>query len=162
MMIVLFSGCSTSNRFEIYYGDYGEGSYIEKASIKNPVLIETFDMKGKVAFYENSGYVILGVSSFDGEWEPRTKAIDLGKKIGASIIITQSKHTGNIAHEYSISVPTTTTAQHSGTIRNSYNYGNSFTYSGTTTIHGSEQIQRSYTTGQYEQEAVFMAKKGEK
>lgn len=156
--IIVLAGCSANNRFKTYYGDYGEDPSTFEKYDKDPKLIATFDIKGKVNFYENGGYIIIGTSSFDGEWEPRTKAIDFAKKIGASVIITQSKHTGNIANRYSISVPTTTTAQHTGTVRDNYGYGNSISYSGTTTIHSSERIHRSFTTGQYEQEAVFMAK----
>lgn len=155
--VISITACSTANRFKTYYGDYGNTEAIQVDKSANPKLIETFDLPGKVALYESKNFVVLGVSSFDGEWEARTKAIDLARKIGATVVITQSNYTGSIARQYSISVPTSNTSYHSGTVYS--NYGSSATYSGTTTSYGSQQINRSYVIGQYEQEAVFMAKR---
>lgn len=155
-MVVLLSACSSNNRYKTYYGDYGNDAVmtINQKTKFVPELIDTFDIKGKVAQYEKQGYVVLGVSSFDGEWEARTKAIDFAKSIGATVIVTQSNLTGSIAQQYTISVPTSNTSYHSGSVYTSY--GSSATYTGTTTTYGSQQFSRAYSLGQYEQEAVFL------
>lgn len=158
-LVILLSACSSTNRYKTYYGDYGNNVdvVISKKNKLTPKLIDTFDIKGKVSQYEKQGYVVLGVSSFDGEWEARSKAIDFARSLGATVIITQSNLTGNIAQQYTISVPTSNTSYHSGSVYT--NYGSSATYTGTTTTYGSQQFSRSYTLGQYEQEAVFLVKK---
>ena len=157
--LVFISGCSNTNKYQTYYGDYGNmapsGENKNKAS-SNPKLIDTFDLKEKVAQYEAKGYVVLGVSSFDGEWESRTKAIDHAKAIGATLVVVQSSLTGQIAQQYTISVPTANTAYHSGSVYTSY--GSSATYFGQSTTYGSQQFRGSYSLGQYQQVAVFLVK----
>lgn len=158
LVLIFLSACSTTNRYKTYYGDYGNNidTVINKKTKLIPRLIDTFDLKGKVAQYEKKGYVVLGVSSFDGEWEARSKAIDFARSIGATVIITQSSLTGTITQQYTISVPKISTSYHSGIVYNTY--GGNASYTGTSTTYGSQQLSRSYSLGQYEQEAVFLVK----
>ena len=124
-----------------------------KESKFTPKLIDTFDINGKVSQYEKQGYVVLGGTTFVGEWEARSKSIDFARSIGATVIITQSNLTGSMAKKYNISVPASNTSLHLGSIA---------TYTGNAAIQERQQFSRSYSLGQYKQEAVFLARKGAK
>ncbi|GFO73342.1 hypothetical protein BJAS_P4099 [Bathymodiolus japonicus methanotrophic gill symbiont] len=155
LITIVLSGCSKDhfrNRFDTYYGSYASNERQNIPTLVLPKLIETNDINKKVADYKNRNYVVLGDSKFDGEWEARTKAIDLANKIGASIIIIQSKEISDISHRYSISVPTSNTSYHSGSV------STGISYTGTSTTHGSLEIQGEYTVREYRQKAVFMIK----
>ncbi|WP_140414263.1 hypothetical protein [Bathymodiolus platifrons methanotrophic gill symbiont] len=156
LMTIVLSGCSKHylrNRFATYYGGYGSNDIQNIPTLVPPKLIETHDINGKVSTYKNKNYVVLGVSNFEGEWETRTKSIDLANKIGASVIITQSQKIDDIAHRYSISIPTSNTSYHSGSV------STGIYYTGTSTTYGSREIQGEYTSGEYRQKAVFMIKR---
>lgn len=153
VIAAVLTACSSSNHYKAYYTDYGNNIATKQNAEVIPDLVDTFDIKGKVIQYEKQGYVVLGVSNFDGEWEARTKAIDFAKSIGATLVITQSNLTRRFTQNYSITVPTVNTSYHSGTIYSANGYSN---YSGTSRSYGSQQFNGAFTLGQYEQEAVFM------
>jgi hypothetical protein len=153
---LFLASCSADNRFKTYYGSYASNPQAVAGAEGQPKVIETLDLEGKVELYKKINYRIIGTSSFDGGWEPRAKAIDFAESIGASIVITSSNYTGSISRQFSITVPTTSTSYHSGTIYD--NQGSISSFSGTTSTYGSQEYKRSFNVGQYYQEAVFMAK----
>ncbi|MDT0619936.1 hypothetical protein RM531_15820 [Salinisphaera sp. P385] len=155
---ILASACQSTNGFETYYSDYGVNPD-DLASPGNEVsTVEVFDIQSRVEDYQKRGYVVLGVSNFQGEWAARSKAVDHATQVGADIVIVRAEYTGSRENHFTISLPTTDTTYHSGTVSTPYG---STTYSGTSTTYSSENLSGSYDVSQFDQQAVFMAKAAE-
>lgn len=179
LFAIIFYGCAT-NQFEDNFND--EGLTITLKNPKDVRVIETTNLQDKVLQYADMGYVVVGSSHFEGDWEGRTKAIKLAKKIGANLVIITSQQTGDQERHYTLAIPqvsTTyhqgsinTTGYHSGTVNTSgYAYGNvggthfnanaygSGSYYGTSSYHTnysgtSTSYSTSFVSGSYKT-AVF-------
>lgn len=141
-------GCAT-NQFKDNYND--EGLNVLKKSHVNAKIIETTNLQERVLQYAAQGFVVLGSSHFEGEWEARMKAKKWAEKIGASLVIIGSQQTGTQEHRYTLAIPQVNTAYHQGTMNttgfhsgtmnaSAYTYGN---------IGGSNFSSRTYGAGSY-------------
>lgn len=148
----LLSGCGSTNSFSTYYGWSGS-SLTPRKDAPIPQVVETLDLQARVEWFQSSGYVVIGESSFEGDWESRTKAIDHAKDVGADLIVTESHYVGSEDREYSFSIPTSNTSYVSGSSYTSNGYAS---YSGTVTTYGSKQVSGSYKVGRFRQKAVFL------
>ena len=148
MCLVILYGCAT-NQFKDNFND--EGLTVTLKNPKQVQIIETTNLQGKVLQYADMGYVVIGSSHFEGDWEARTKAIKWAKKVGSNLVIIGSQQTGTQEHHYTLAIPqvnTTyhqgsinTTGYHSGTINSSaYAYGN---------VGNTRFNARSYGSGSY-------------
>jgi|GEM_PF-5826782 len=146
--LIMICGCAT-NQFKDNFNDEGLTLTLKKP--KEVKLIETTNLQGKVLQYADMGYVVVGSSHFEGDWEGRTKAIKWAKKVGANLVIIGSQQTGTQEHHYTLAIPqvnTTyhqgsinTTGYHSGTFNSSaYAYGN---------VGGTRFNANAYGSGSY-------------
>ena len=148
-------GCAQSNNtFSSYYGGAGVSSTLSGAEV-SPLLIETGKLGASLIIYRDEGFVLIGESYFEGDWESRTKAIDHAKDIGAEVILISSEYLGDKEKTYSSSIPVNSTSYHSGAMTTSDGYVN---YSGTSTSSGSIKVLKSYVVGQYAQTAKFLVR----
>ena len=146
--LTIFYGCAT-NQFKDNYND--EGLKISRHHPTQIQIIETTDFQNKVLQYVHKGYVMIGSSHFEGEWEARMKAKKWAKKLGATLIIIGSQQTGTQDHQYVLAIPQINTTYHQGTIHTTgyqsgtmnttaYTYGN---------IGNSNFNARTYGNGSY-------------
>lgn len=148
LVTVIISGCTT-NQFKENYND--EGLNLLKKSPKKVQLIETTNLQGKVLQYADKGYMVLGSSHFESEWEGRTKALSWAKKIGATLVIIGSQQVGTQEHQYTLAIPQVNTTYHQGTINTTeYNSGivNSSVYT-SGRVGNTNFNANSYASGSY-------------
>jgi membrane-associated protease RseP (regulator of RpoE activity) len=106
--LTLLAGCS-ANPYEKYYSGktdaYTLPNYEPSKEIK---IIQSFDLKSDLQNYVRQGYAQIGISSFNAQTN-RISDKDIYKqaeKIGAQIVLKQSKLT-NVANQYNtITTPT--------------------------------------------------------
>ena len=147
LIITFFCGCAT-NQFRENYNDEG---LIIKQHNEEVKIIETTNLEGRVIFYANMGFVVVGSSHFEGEWEGRLKAVEMSQEIGATIVIITAKQTGSREQQYTLVVPQVNTTYHTGTINTTgYHYGNFNSSSYTTgNIGGTNFNATTYGNGSY-------------
>ncbi len=178
-LVILLANCSSVNNFSEYYNDENldVSKYIPLRDAEDVEVIEAMSPDEKVKEYEKKGYIVLGFSYFQGQWCPRTMAVDTAKSKGASVVIVSSRHTGDVNRTYAIPYTQRHTIYHQGTIYSTdYTTGNissnrgSFAsfdatthsntiYSGTSSYYTTDFITNSYIISYYEQSAIFLAKK---
>ena len=149
-IVSAFYGCAT-NQFKDNYND--EGLTILKNHPKQVQVIETTNLQDRVLKYARKGYVVVGSSHFEGEWEGRLKAKKWAETIGATLVIVSSQQTGTQEHQYTLAVPQINTTYHQGTINTT---GYNTAYSGTSTSVSTSFVPGSYKTTIFEQLAIFM------
>lgn len=151
-LVFLISGC-TSNSFLDYYNDEQiplDG--IIPCDIKEIRLIETQEPEEKIKKYKKQGFVVLGFSEFEGEWEPRYRAIELAKEKKACLVILSSSLTQTEEREFTVPIPQAGYSHHSGQVGN-------ISYSGNTASVSTAYVNQRYHVKYFNQEAVFLGKK---
>jgi hypothetical protein len=157
---ILIASCS-SNQFSIHYNDEGlePSDFIPLQMGQNVKIIETLNAERKLQEYIKNGYVVLGSSRFNSEWEPFSKAISVAKEKGATLVIMETENTGRDTKHYTMAIPQTNNVYHHGSV-NAYSggysaYGN---YSGTSTYTTINYVSGSYNISLFRQNAFFLAK----
>src|SRR5690606_12764289 len=132
-LAAILTGCATSG----YQQFYKESASLD--SLPNPVLLKedelpqiygTDDFDRDIETLRSKRYAVLGVSSFNGSLENEKKAMEQASRIGATLVLVQSKYTNTQTTTSTLFIPTTNVSYTSGT-------ANSTTYLNTNTgIYG--------------------------
>jgi membrane-associated protease RseP (regulator of RpoE activity) len=107
------------------------------------------------------GYVPVGESSFNAASNAasQNQLFSHANKVGAQIVLVNSKFSHSVSGAMPLTVPNTTTSYSSGTAT-AYGSGGSVTAygSGTTTTYGSQTTMVPYTVQRYDFNAIYFAK----
>lgn len=152
---LLLSGCATNDYASFYSSNAKNLPYVERCKVKYPIIDELFDL-GEVQEWRNKGYEVIGTSSFQGLWTPRTKAIDVARRHCAEVVLVYYELEEEREEEETFVVPHRERTYHHGTI---YGYGSSASYSGYSTSVSYIPVSISYTNRYYSQKAFYLAKR---
>jgi len=157
-LLLVMSGCS--NPYTQFYTDYMKG----KDVLENPMFIITSSEpeliigsnieQDRLRMFEK-GYVLLGVSSFNGaDINPRS-AIEQAKKVHADTVIAYREYTNTRSGSVPLTLPDTQTTYHSGSI---YGSEMSASYFGSSTTYGSKTTYIPYSVDRHDYFATFWLK----
>lgn len=109
-------------------------------------------------------YVTIGYSSFNGALEDTENAVKQAKKVGASIVLVNSKYTNTKTNTSVMFLPDNKTTYHSGSVSgNTQNSGGGSsntagTYSGTSTTYGTKAVPYTSVQRRFDQTALYFVK----
>ena len=164
VLLLLFTGCA--NPYSRFYTDQlgGQSIHEVRALITHegePRLYATSDHGRDSRALQENNYYRIGYSNFNASAIDSKKALRQAKKVGAAIVLIQSRYTNTVTGSipYTVSNPSqTVTSHHSGTVYASGGYGG---YSGTSTTivpGGYTTHQIPYSVNRYDYLATFWVK----
>jgi len=157
--------CACASGYKDFYQPYVDRATLEAAEVRllapgeEPSIYGTDNFERDVRILRSKGYVPIGYSSFNGQYEDTKNAVAQAKRIGATMVLTSSEYTNTQTSTTPLFIPNTQTTYHSGS---AYGYGGSATYSGTSTTHGSTVVPITSSHRRYDQEAVYLVKSTKK
>ena len=118
LVFTFASGCTTNN-FEKFYIDKLQGKSVKElpgvaVTTESPKLYTTADTAKEIPAMVANGFVLVGYSAFNAGPQDNGGAIRQADKVGAAVVILQSKYT----HTVSGSVPYTVSNPHQTVITN--------------------------------------------
>ena len=164
ILILFLTGCVT-NPYSDYYNPYDRktSSQIKKSEdsgLADPIIISIPDLENKddveniFQKYVRKGYYLIGESNFNGPEVNKDDLLNHARSIGADLVLTNVKYLTTVSGTVPLTLPTTNTTYHSGSIT-----GDVFgSYSGTTTSYGTNTTYLPYQTNRYQYRAAFMVK----
>jgi hypothetical protein len=161
LAVALLSGCQSG--FSQFYEDYStpwQGQLI--APTGDPRVVPGGGNADQVvASMFADGYVLIGVSSFNGPTESRTAAIQQARKVGAERIVLDVQYTNTNQGAIPLTTQQVVTSTTRGTA-SAYGTGGSAygTYSGTTTTTVPQTTYIPYSVDRYDQMALYFAPLG--
>jgi hypothetical protein len=159
---LLVTGCA-SNGYQDFYTSsidpkldpnlesLGEG--------EEPQVFGSDDYKRDIRLLRAKRYVVVGQSSFNGSYEDIKNAVAQAKRIGATLVLTNSEYTNTQSSTSDLFIPNSQTTYHSGTV---YAGSSSAIYSGTSTTYGSTTVPITTHQRRYDQSAVYFVKQTNK
>jgi len=160
----VLSGCAT-NGYKDFYTSYidlatevGKHKNIRVEVLQSnqePQIIETSDLDREYQNYAAKHYIIVGYSSFNGEYEDKQNAIKQAKMVGATLVLVKSEYTNTQTSTTALQLPNTQTNYHSGSV---YGGGGFANYSGTSTTYGTTSIPITTHQRRFDQAAWFLVK----
>jgi serine protease Do len=160
----VLSGCATNGYKDFYVSgidlatEVGERKDLTIEVLQpnqEPQIIETNDLNSEYQNYTTKRYIIIGHSSFNGEYEDKQNVIKQAKRVGATLVLVKSEYTNTQTSTTALQLPNTQTNYHSGSV---YGGGGVANYSGTTTTSGTTAIPITTHQRRYDQEAWFLVK----
>lgn len=152
LCLFLCTGCSSNSFLDYYNDEQIPLESIVPCNIKDIRLIETTEPEEKIKKYEKQGFVVLGFSEFESEWEPRYRAIEFAKEKKACLVILSSVLTKTEIREFTMPIPQTSYSYSSGKIGN-------IDFRGNTTSVSTSYVNQRYNASIFKQRAVFLGKK---
>lgn len=157
--VIVLAGCE--NPYSKCYQDFTGGKNILQdpkylISTESPKRINGSSIDKDDKAMMEDGYLMLGVSSFWASDINQNDALKQAKKIHASTVITYCDYKETVSGVAPMTVPTTQTSYHSGSV---YGSGMSANYSGTSTTYGSRTSYMPYSFNRYDYYASFWTKK---
>jgi len=139
---------------------------------QEPQVYGTDNFERDIRALRAKKYVALGYSSFNGDYEDIKNAQAQAKRVGATIVLVNSKYTNTQTTTSTLFLPDNKTTYHSGstnaysTYNNNYGgYGNvntNTTYSGISTTYGTKAVPITSHQRRFDQTAVYMIKINQK
>ena len=177
LLITLFiTGCAQSG-YKKFYKSYGDAKTIPGVVLlkkgEEPKIFGSKDLEKDIRILRAKRYIPIGHSSFNGGYEDTSNAASQAKRIGATLILVNSKYTNTQTTTSTLFLPDnkTTYQSGSGTANTSYNssysgyLGSSTTnayYSGTSTTYGTKAVPITSHQQRYDQTAVYLVKSTKK
>ena len=138
-LVAILSGCvSGYQQFYKPYVDVKTLSDIETLKEgESPKVYSSNNMNADGKALVSKGYIALGYSSFNGEYENESALISQAYRIGAAIVLTGSAYTNTETTTRPVYMPTSSTTTQSGSV---YGYGGSASYNGSSTTYGNTAL----------------------
>lgn len=152
LCLFLCAGCSSNSFLDYYNDEQIPLESIVPCDIKDIRLIETTEPEEKIKKYEKQGFVVLGFSEFESEWEPRYRAIEFANEKKACLVILSSFVTQTEEREFTMAIPQATYSYSSGQIGGT-------PFSGNSTSVSTAYVNQRYKLIFFNQKAVFLGKK---
>jgi len=172
LIALLLNGCAQSG-YKQFFKPYVDAKTIPDVELlkegQEPQIFGTQDFEKDIKILRAKRYMPIGHSSFNGGYEDTSNAAAQAKRIGATIVLVNSKYTSTQTTTSTLFLPDNRTTYHSGTGTASTSYnsaysgylGNSTTnayYSGTSTTYGTKAVPITSHQQRYDQTAVYFVK----
>ena len=159
ILLAMISGCASNNYHARYYKknvDILQVPMPEKlVAGQDPLIFSSKNFDRDYSVLMSKGYILLGYSSFFGEMDPRYNVIQVGRDVGATIIITSNAFLGRDSSTVPLLLPTSSTTYSSGNFSgNSSNNSFSGSYSGSQTTQSSQWVPITVTKNIFKQTTV--------
>lgn len=158
-LLVILTGCANGNGYSKFYYPI-EGPWQSQGDLEmlsegdDPQIFGSDDIKRDAATLRAKNYVPIGYSSFNGGLEDTKNAVKQAKKVGALIVLVNSKYTNTQTNSSVLFLPDNKTTYHSGSV--SGNTGG--TYSGTSTTYGTKAVPYTSQQRRFDQNALYFVK----
>jgi hypothetical protein len=156
--VIVLAGCE--NPYSKYYTDLTGGkSVLDNPNVilptEKPTLIRGSNPDIDDKAMMEDGYLPLGFSIFNAGDINHNDALKHAKKIHACTVVTYCEYTNTVSGIAPMTVPTTQTSYHSGSVYGSGGFAN---YSGTSTTYGSTTSYIPYSYNRYDYYASYWIK----
>lgn len=175
-LAVLVTGCAPSG-YSKYYTPYLDAKTTPDLEVlepeDEPKIFGSNDFKNDINVLISKRYKVLGVSSFNGQYEDKSNIIAQAQSVGATIVLVKAEYTNTLTTNSTLFLPDNKTTYHSGTGSANTTYSSPYsgylgssntnaTYSGTSTTYGKKAVPITSHQQRYDQEAVFLVKSTKK
>lgn len=154
-------GCASG--YQQFYKPYVDAGTLNDVELlkpdEEPKVYGTNDFDRDTKALRSKQYVPVGYSSFNGKYEDESNVKAQAKRIGATVILVNSKYTNTQTTTSHLFLPNSSTTYHSGSV---YSGGASGGYSGTSTTYGNTVVPITTHQMRYDQTAVFFVKSTKK
>ena len=151
--VLLVSGCVSGYqqfyKSEIPENDIGNIEFLQPG--EDPKVYGSKDFEKDTMTLFSKNYRRIGVSSFNGSFEDESKVKEQAKRVGASVVLIDSKYTNTQTTTSPLFLPNTSTTYISG-----------FGGGATATTYGTMAVPITSHQRRFDQVAVFFAKSTEK
>lgn len=157
------TGCAT-NRYQQFYRPYvhTDASSLQEVEWlkegEEPHLYQTDNLGRDFRTLRSKKYLLIGYSSFNDSYQDENQIKEQARRVGATLVLTNSKYTDTETSTKNLYIPTTSTTYHSGSFYGSSGGG----YSGASTTRGSSVIPVTTHQRRYDQHAYFFVKSTKK
>jgi len=172
----LLFGC-TKNGYKQFYKSYVDAKTLSDVELlgkgEEPKIYGTDNFEKDIQILRSKKYIAIGHSSFNGAFENAKNAVAQAKRIGATIILTNSKFTNTQTTTRTLFLPDRKTTYNSGNASSNTTYNSPYrgylgssstntTYSGTSTTYGTKIVPITSEQRRYDQTAVYLVKSTKK
>lgn len=159
--IIVLSGCAQSG-YKQFYNPYVDAKILPDVELigqnEEPQVFISNDLDRDTRILRSRRYIVVGYSSFNGGYEDIKNAAAQAKKIGATVVLTNSEYTNTQSSTSTLLLPNNQTTYHSGSVYSGGTYGS---YSGTSTTYGTQAVPLTTHQRRYDQTAVYLVKSTE-
>ena len=160
--VIILAGCASSG-YEQFYHPFVDAQTLPDIRLlgqnEEPKVLVSDKLDRDIYILRSKGYFAIGESSFNGGYESIDNAAEQAKKIGATVVLINSKYTNTASTTSTLLVPNSQTTYHSGNIYGSGGYGS---YSGTSTTYGTTTVPMTTYQRRYDQVAVYFVQSTKK
>lgn len=171
VIFFLLTGCAASG-YQKFYNPYVKVSVLPEPEMikegQEAQVYGTDNFDRDIRVLKAKKYAALGYSSFNGGYEDTKNAQAQAKRVGATIVLVNSKYTNTQTTTSTLFLPDNKTTYHSGTANANSTYNTSYgsygntntnaTYSGTSTTYGTKAVPITSHQRRYDQTAVYLVK----
>jgi len=163
IMALALSLTACASGYQQFYKPYVEPKTLTDVQLLNPGetprVFGTSDFKKDIKILRSKMYISIGHSSFNGKYEDESNVKAQAERLGATIVLVNSKYTNTQTTTSPLFIPNSSTTHQSGTV---YGGGISGGYSGTSTTYGTTVVPITTHQSRYDQTAVFFVKSTKK
>lgn len=160
--ILAISGCSQSG-YKQFYNPYVDAKPLPNIQLlgsnEEPQVFGSNHLDRDIRTLLSKRYIVVGYSSFNGEYEGTKNAAAQAKRIGATVVLINSEYTNTQSSTSALLLPNNQTTYHSGSL---YGGGSGGSYSGTSTTYGTTTVPFTTHQRRYDQVAVYLVKSTQK
>ena len=158
--VLAASCCGEANLYQKFYLPEVENAKLFEPCGEEPKAQE-IQSTDEVKAWLDKGYVLVGTSAFVAPWAPRVQALELGRKLGASLVLYHTKFERVEKHSFTEQMPVTRVKSREGAFQDSQ--GRTRAYLAEQHEHTSVAVTREVTYDYYEHQTYFLApRKAEK
>jgi serine protease Do len=172
LVILFLTGCAQSG-YKKFYNPYVDAKTLPDIELltqgQEPKVFGTDNFDRDILTLRAKLYIPIGYSSFNGSYEDTKNASAQAKRIGATIVLVNSKYTNTQTTTSTLFLPDNKTTYHSGNASANTTYNNSnggylgnsnanAAYSGTSTTYGTKAVPITSHQRRYDQNAVYLVK----
>lgn len=169
-------GCAQSG-YKTFYKPYVDTKTLTDVELlaegQEPKVFGTDDFEKDTKILRSKQYFPIGFSSFNGGYEGEGSAIAQAKRVGATIVLVNSKFTNTQTTTSTLFLPDNKTTYHSGSAYGNTSYNSAYggylgssatnaNYSGTSTTYGTKAVPITNQQQRYDQTALFFIKNTKK
>lgn len=158
---MLVSACAPSG-YQQFYRPFHDAKTLADVELlkpgQEPRVFGSDNFDRDIKILRAKQYVVVGYSSFNGSFEDTKNAAEQAKRLGATVVLTNSEYTNTQTTTSTLFLPDNKTTFHSGTanINTSYtniyggNLGSSHSnlgYGGVSTTYGTKAVPYTSTKG---------------
>jgi hypothetical protein len=157
VLCAVLTACASG--YQQFYKPYTDANTLPEVKVlapeEAPKVYASNDLDRDVKIAQSKGYLVIGVSSFNGKLESEDAVIQQARRVGALLVLVNSKFTDTRTITTPLFLPNNQTTYSSGSVYGTYGSAN---YSGSSTIYGSTVVPMTTHQQRYDQTAVYFVK----